>query len=97
VIRGCEGIEIFLILVAGVLAFPASWSSRLRGIAVGAVIAFALSLARLVALHFTLRYSPQAWEALHGLVLPLGPLVVISLYFMAWSAKVPPWPQTHAA
>ena len=97
VTRGCEGIEIFLILAAAVLAFPASWGMRLRGIGIGMVLAFVLSLARLIALHFTLRYSPGAWEALHGLVLPLGPLVAISLYFMAWSAHVPPRPDAHAA
>jgi exosortase/archaeosortase family protein len=97
VTRGCEGVEIFLILVAGVIAFPARWTARLHGLTVGAAIAYVLSLARLIALHFTLRYSPGAWEALHGLVLPLGPIVVISLYFMSWSGRVPMNQASHAA
>jgi hypothetical protein len=39
-----------------------------------------------MALHYILRYSPTAWEALHGLILPLGPIILIALYFMRWSA-----------
>ncbi|MGO9634958.1 MAG: hypothetical protein ACLPX1_13830 [Steroidobacteraceae bacterium] len=89
VTRGCEGIEIFLLLVAGVLAFPASWKARAKGLGIGFVLAYLLSLSRLVALHFTLRYDPGAWEALHGLVLPLGPIVLITFYFMFWSGKIP--------
>jgi exosortase family protein XrtM len=88
VTRGCEGVEIFLILAAGVLAFPAGWRARLQGLAVGFVLAYALSVTRLIALHFTLRHAPAAWEALHGLVLPLGPIIVIALYFLHWSGGI---------
>jgi exosortase family protein XrtM len=89
VTRGCEGVEMFLILAAGVLAFPAGWKARLQGLGIGFILAYVLSIARLFALHFILRYHPGAWEALHGLVLPLGPIVVISLYFLFWSDRVP--------
>ncbi len=86
VTRGCEGIEMFLLLIAGIVAFPASWRRRLQGLLVGSILAYVLSVTRLMALHYILRYSPGAWEALHGLVLPLGPIIVIALYFMHWSA-----------
>jgi len=85
VTRGCEGVEIFLILAAGLLAFPATWKTRVHGLLVGSVVAYVLSISRLLILHFTLRYSPQAWEALHGVVLPLGPILIVSLYFLYWS------------
>jgi exosortase/archaeosortase family protein len=75
----------FLMLVAGILAFPASWKRRTQGLVLGSILAYVLSLARLMALHYILRYSPSAWEALHGLVLPLGPLVLIALYFTHWT------------
>jgi exosortase family protein XrtM len=86
VTRGCEGIEMFLLLLAALLAFPASARQRLRGLLWGSLIAYTLSVTRLVLLHFTLTYSPALWEALHGLVLPLGPIVVLALYFMHWTA-----------
>ncbi len=86
VTRGCEGIEMFLMLVAAIIALPASGRRRLQGLLVGSILAYVLSMTRLMALHYILRYSPEAWEALHGLVLPLGPMIVIALYFMGWSA-----------
>jgi exosortase family protein XrtM len=89
VTRGCEGIEMFLLLIAAILAFPASFKRRLQGLFFGAMLAYALSVARLMALHYTLRYSPGAWEALHGLILPLGPIVLIAIYFLRWSAASP--------
>jgi exosortase family protein XrtM len=84
--RGCEGVEMLLLLTAGILAFPTSTRHRARGFCVGLVIVYALTIARLVLLHFTLRYSPRAWDMLHGLVLPLGPVLLIALYFLHWSA-----------
>lgn len=86
VTRGCEGIELFLLLVAAVLAFPALWKARLRGLLVGSLLAYVLSVLRLIVLCLTLRYSPALWEALHGLVLPLGPIALLTIYFARWSA-----------
>ena len=87
VTRGCEGIEMFLLLAAAILAFPAATARhRFMGLAIGGVVAYVLSVTRLIALHYTLRYSPTAWEALHGLLLPLGPIVLLALYFLHWSA-----------
>jgi len=98
VTRGCEGIEMFLLLVAAIMAFPATWKQRVQGLLLGCMLAYALSVTRLMALHYILRFSPRAWEALHGLVLPLGPIVLMALFFMRWSDRAAqPRPATHAA
>jgi exosortase family protein XrtM len=101
VTRGCEGVEMFLMLVAGILAFPATFKQRVQGLLLGSMLAYALSVARLMTLHYVLRYSPDAWEALHGLVLPLGPIILMALFFMRWSAAsaaaLPPDVSPHAA
>jgi exosortase family protein XrtM len=88
--RGCEGIEMFILLIAAILAFPANINRRLQGLFLGAILAYVLSVTRLMALHYILRHSPSAWEALHGLVLPLGPIIVMALFFMRWSAGTIP-------
>ena len=75
----------FLMLIAGIIAFPASWKRRAQGLLFGSLLAYGLSIARLTALHYVLRYSPSGWEALHGLVLPLGPIILMALYFLRWS------------
>jgi exosortase family protein XrtM len=85
VTRGCEGIEMFLLLIAAISAFPASVKRRMQGLVVGAILAFVLSIVRLMILHYVLRYSPAAWDALHGLILPLAPILVITGYFMWWA------------
>jgi exosortase family protein XrtM len=87
--RGCEGIELFLLLTAAIAAFPASFRHRVRGLLLGTGLAYALSIARLMLLHYILRYDPARWEALHGFILPLGPVVLLSLYFLYWSAASP--------
>ena len=86
VTRGCEGVEIFLLLAAAVVAFPATLKRRAQGLLWGSILAYVLSVARLMALHYVLRYTPNAWEALHGLVLPMAPIILVALYFMRWSA-----------
>jgi exosortase family protein XrtM len=100
VTRGCEGIEMFLLLIAAILAFPASWRRRAQGLLWGALLAYALSSARLLLLYYILRYRPALWEALHGLILPLAPVVLLALYFLHWSAHgsapAAPRPARHA-
>jgi exosortase family protein XrtM len=86
VTRGCEGVEMFLLLAAGILAFPTSWRRRVEGLLAGSVLAYILSISRLMALHYILSYSPGAWETLHGLILPLGPIILMALYFLRWSS-----------
>ena len=94
--RGCEGIEMFLLLVAAIVAFPAGWKQRAQGLLLGSILAYALSIGRLAALHYILSYSPKAWEALHGLVLPLGPIILMSLFFMRWSGRGSQSPRSAA-
>jgi exosortase family protein XrtM len=100
VMRGCEGVEMFLLLVAGILAFPATLKQRAQGLLLGSVLAYLLSVTRLMALYYVLRYDPNAWQALHGLVLPLGPIMLMAFYFLRWTAGTtirPPNPGPHAA
>lgn len=85
VTRGCEGIEMLLLLAAAILAYPASLRRRSQGLLIGSILVFVLSVGRLTALVFTLRYWPDRWEAMHGLLMPLAPIILIALYFLHWS------------
>jgi exosortase family protein XrtM len=87
IIRGCEGVETVLMLVAAVLAFPATWRRRFTGVLVGGSLAYGLSLARILLLYYGLRYSHATYAAVHGLIAPLLPIAFIGLYFSAWSAN----------
>jgi exosortase family protein XrtM len=89
VVRGCEGIEMLLLLAAAIAAIPASFRHRLQGLLLGAALAYALSVGRLVALHYVLQYQPGAWEAMHGLILPVAPILVLALFFTGWLQAAP--------
>jgi exosortase/archaeosortase family protein len=86
VVRGCEGVELFIMLIAAIFAFPTTIRLRLRGLLFGGLLAYELSVFRLAALHYTLEYYPGMWEGAHGLLLPLAPIVVLSLYFLRWTS-----------
>ncbi len=93
VLRGCEGIETVLLVVAAVLAFPAGIASRLAGAALGAALAWLLSVLRLAGLYWSLRHWPGAFEVAHGVIAPLAPVALLALFFLAWSglhARVAP-------
>lgn len=57
---GCNGVEAMLVLLAGILAYPAPWRSRFVGLAAGAVAIQALNLVRIVSL-FYLGQWKYAW------------------------------------
>ena len=89
VTRGCEGVELMAMLAAAVLAFPTSGKRRLSGLLHGTAIVYALSILRLAILFYALHHAPQSWEVMHGLLLPLVPIVLIALYFLYWSGPAP--------
>ena len=101
VTRGCEGIELLLLLTAAIAAFPARLGYKLQGWLIGSLLAYVLSVARLVTLDYTLRYAPGGWEAMHGLIMPLVPVMGMALYFLHWSgnggARSAPRATSHAA
>lgn len=78
VTRGCEGIELLLLLAAAIVALPASLHRKLRGLLVGSLLVYLLTVGRLVLLDYTLRYAPAAWAAMHGLLMPLVPVIVLA-------------------
>ena len=87
---GCNGVEAMLVLLAGILAYPAPWRSKLVGLAIGAIAIQALNLVRIVSLFYLGQWDMQwfewahlyAWQAL----IMLDALVV----WMLWMRSLPP-------
>lgn len=87
ILPGCEGTELFVLLLAGVLAFPASLLAKLRGLAIGLPLAFALNQLRVVLLYGIVRDQPTLFELVHGFLAPTALVVALGLYFFCWSAR----------
>ena len=85
--NGCNGVEAMLIYFAAVLAFPASWKSRLLGVGLGFVAIQLVNLIRVVALFLTGVYLPKLFDSSHTVVWQT--LVILSgvLLWMLWANR----------
>ena len=85
--NGCNGVEAMLIFLAAVLAFPASWRSRLLGLGIGILAIQAVNLVRVVVLFLTGVYFPSLFDASHTVVWQT--LVILSgvLLWIFWANR----------
>ncbi len=85
--NGCNGVEAMLILVAAVLAFPASWGKRLAGIAVGVAVIQVLNLVRVVSLFWLGVHRRGVFEMFHTAVWQTILILVAVGLFLLWSRR----------
>ncbi len=57
---GCNGVNVTVLLCAALLAFPASWKQKAKGLLLGCVAIQAVNLVRFISLFYLLQYN-QAW------------------------------------
>ena len=85
--NGCNGIEAVILLVAAIIAFPASLRSRLLGVAGAAVAIQLLNVVRLSSLFWLGEHYRSVFDLFHvGIWQSLIILAAISL-FVFWSLK----------
>jgi len=85
--NGCNGVEAMLIFLAAVLAFPASWRSRLLGLGLGILAIQVVNLIRVVALFLTGIYFPRLFDTSHTVIWQT--LVILSgvLLWIFWANR----------
>ncbi|MFP3940401.1 MAG: exosortase H [Acidobacteriota bacterium] len=85
--NGCNGVETMIIFMAAVLAFPASWRSRLAGLGIGLLAIQGVNLVRVVALFLTGSYLPSLFDASHTVIWQT--LVILSgvLLWLLWASR----------
>lgn len=71
VLNGCEGTEVWFLMLAALVAHAFSWRARLVGALLGTVWVYGLNQLRLLVLFYSHRQNPSLFEQLHGLVAPL--------------------------
>ncbi|MCK9515222.1 MAG: exosortase H [Ottowia sp.] len=62
---GCNGVEAAIVLVAAVLAFPASWKAKLIGVIAGIVAIQAVNLVRIISLFYIGQWNFAVFEFAH--------------------------------
>ena len=85
--NGCNGVEAMLIFLAAVLAFPASWRSRLLGLGLGIVVIQIVNLIRVVALFLTGAYLPRFFDASHTVVWQTLVILTGVLLWIFWANR----------
>jgi len=85
--NGCNGIEAMLIFLAAVLAFPASWKSRLAGLALGIVAIQIVNLIRVAALFLTGVYFPKIFDASHTVIWQTIVILFGVLLWVFWANR----------
>ena len=86
---GCNGVEATLVLVAAILAFPAPWPHRLRGIVVGVVAVQALNVLRVISLFYLGRYDRDVFEWAHLYVWQALIMLDVLIVWVVWVRLVP--------
>jgi len=99
---GCNGVEAMLVLLAGILAYPAAWRWKLAGLAIGFVAIQALNIVRIASLFYLGQWSERWFEFAHlylwQTLIMLDALVVWLLWIRnAPVPAAPPAPPPAAA
>ena len=81
---GCNGVEATLVLVAAILAFPAPWPHRLRGIVVGVVAVQVLNVLRVISLFYLGRYDRDVFEWAHLYVWQALIMLDVLIVWVVW-------------
>ncbi len=84
----CNGSWAHLILLASILAYPASWRERLVGIVVGQPVLFALNILRVVSLFFIGVFVPSLFRATHVFVWQFLIIGLALLILFIWVDRV---------
>jgi exosortase H (IPTLxxWG-CTERM-specific) len=86
--NGCNGVEAMLILLACIVAFPASWRARGIGLILGAIAVQVLNAIRIITLYLLGAYHPRLFDLFHTAVWQIVIILAAIGFFLAWSARV---------
>lgn len=95
--NGCNGVEAMLIFIAAVLAFPASWKSKLTGLALGILAIQVVNLVRVVALFLTGVYFPKIFDTSHTVIWQTIVILCGVLLWIFWANRFAAPPASEPA
>jgi exosortase H (IPTLxxWG-CTERM-specific) len=97
---GCNGVEAGIVLTAAILAFPAGWTQRLLGIAVGLLTVQMLNLLRIITLFYLGQWNETWFEWAHLYVwqaLIMLDVLAVFLLWLRWLSARRQAPAAHIA
>jgi len=90
IMAGCNGVEAMLVLLAGILAYPAPWRLKFIGLGIGVVAIQALNLVRIVSLYYLGQWDMKWFEWAHLYAWQALIMLDALLVWMLWIRAIPP-------
>ena len=94
---GCNGLEAAIVLIAAMLAYPASAKARLIGISIGLVTVQALNVVRVVSLFYLGQWSAAAFEWAHLYLWQALIMLDVLIVWLVWIRTASQAPQAAQA
>ena len=97
---GCNGVEAAIVLIAGIVAFPASLKNKAIAILAGFLFVQALNIVRIISLFYLGQWNYTVFEWFHlyfwPVLIMLDVLIVFAIY-LQWLGKQNPESEMDAA
>lgn len=84
VLRGCEGTETMLLLIAALLASRRPVKTVIIGTAAGCALIYGLNQLRIIVLYWSMINQPDWFGVLHGYIAPLLIVLLAMAFFVLW-------------
>jgi exosortase H (IPTLxxWG-CTERM-specific) len=84
ILPGCNAVEACIILVAGIIAFPAPWRLRLVGVGLGVFAVQLLNLVRIISLFYIGQWNTTAFEIAHTYLWQVLIMLDVLVIWLMW-------------
>jgi exosortase H (IPTLxxWG-CTERM-specific) len=81
---GCNGVEATIVLIAAVIAFPASWRARLAAIALGFLAVQVINIARIISLFYLGNWNVEVFTWVHLYLWPVLIMLDVLIMFLVY-------------
>jgi len=85
---GCNGVEACLILVAAMMAYPASWRLKLLGILGGALAVQLINVVRVISLFYLAGWNVKVFEFAHSYLWQALIMLDVLVVWLLWIRQV---------
>ncbi len=86
---GCNGVEAMIVLLAAVVAFPAPWAYKLKGLLAGFLAIQGLNLARIISLYYLGLWNATLFEWAHLYIWQALIMLDALIVFLVWIRFIP--------
>jgi len=81
---GCNGVEAYIILIAGVVGYPAQWRQRAWGLVLGFAAVQGLNVLRVISLFYLVQWNERAFYIFHTYLWQGLIMLDVLVFWLLW-------------